>query len=120
MPRWCTSCDAPPHAPAPCHHPTPPPRVREQVLLAEYEDASRILVRLSLFIHAPIVLFYMLREWRRECGFEPELLSLPFLRHRLTMLYEAVEQQIGDVKDFAAADAPASDYSSALRGGAAP
>jgi hypothetical protein len=24
------------------------------------------------------------------------------------MLYEAVEQQIGDVKDFAAADAPAS------------
>ena len=75
-----------------------------QILLAQEEDASRILVRLSLMLHAPIVLYYIAREAKRECGFEPELLSLPFLQRRLSMLYEAIDWQMGGV--LAAAGAP--------------
>ena len=55
-------------------------------------------VRLSLWVHTPLVLYYLFRELRRECGFDPELLSLPFLKLRLSRLYEAIDWQVQHVE----------------------
>ena len=50
-------------------------------------------MRLSLWVHTPLVLYYLCRELRRECGYTSELLSLPFLKLRLSRLYEAIDWQ---------------------------
>ena len=50
-------------------------------------------MRLSLWVHTPLVLYYLCRELRRECGFSTELLSLPSLKLRLSRLYDAIDWQ---------------------------
>ena len=50
-------------------------------------------MRLSLWVHTPLVLYYLCRELRRECGYTSELLSLPLLKLRLSRLYEAIDWQ---------------------------
>ena len=65
-----------------------------QMLLDEEENASRLTVRLSLLVHTPLVLYYLFRELRRECGLNPELLSLPFVKLRLDRLYAAIDWQV--------------------------
>ena len=39
------------------------------------------------------MLYYLCRELRRECGYTSELLSLPFLKLRLSRLYDAIDHQ---------------------------